>query len=225
MADEDGFARFQRVMSTFSKSYIDPALKSKREMGVVLDRPTDSAFSSVFDGFIEIANALDALKLCETLIVIAPPRSKVIKHDEYIKFLVGAYLQEMYILEQRLSTYATRMSRLYKNPQIDRNFKQLIEKSLEGIVSIRGKHVHAKRYSDDELDMLSTLTLISQFDSTYTEHVQDQYKLTKLEWGKKIKTNNSETRKIVNYYFDILYPIMTTNDQIALPRVGKSAKT
>ena len=34
--------------------------------------------------------------------------------DEYIKFLVGAYLQEVYVLEQRLSAYAKKTSRLYK---------------------------------------------------------------------------------------------------------------
>ncbi|HZW25585.1 MAG TPA: hypothetical protein VFF26_08890 [Gallionella sp.] len=223
MTDERGFDRFQRAMSVFAKHYIDPAWKSKKTKGIVLDRPTDSAFSSVFYGYIEISNTLEALKLCETLIGVAPPRSKAVKHDEYFKFLVGAYLQEMYILEQRLSTYATRMSRLYKKPQIMQIIDQFVSKALEGIVNTRGAHVHAQRYSDNELDTLSTLTLISQFDVSYTEHLKEQYWWVQLEWGKKVKTNNSATREIVDHYFDVLYPLMTKDDRVVLPRAGKSS--
>lgn len=224
MYDERGFSRFQRSMSEFANHYIDPAWKSRKETGVVLDRPTDSAFSTFFFGFTEISNTLDALKLCETLIGVAPPRSKAIKYDEYFKFIVGSYLQEMYILEQRLSSYAKKMSRLYKSPEVMPIIEQFVSEPLEGIVQIRGAHVHAQRYSDKELDMLSMLTLVSQFDSKYSEHLKEQYWWAQMKWGKKIKSNNIATRTIVDKYFDILFEVMAKSGRFNLPRTGKTPK-
>jgi len=87
-----GYARYQTALAKFASAYMDPASKAKMR-GEQYLRPTDKAFASVFNGFTEIANTLEALELAEVLIGLPAPKSRRIKKDEYLKFLIGAYLQ------------------------------------------------------------------------------------------------------------------------------------
>src|SRR5699024_4261032 len=105
MADESAYEHLMRQMADFSSAHIDPLVKAKQS-DADRSRAVDENFSAVFFGFTEIIDTLDALEMCEKLVGVAPPRSKHVESDKYLKFLVGAYLQEMYILEQRMTAYA-----------------------------------------------------------------------------------------------------------------------
>lgn len=215
-----GYSRFQSAMSDLSGEYIKPAWEAKKN-GMVLTRPTDSAFDSLFLGFHEISNTVEALHLAEVIVGLAAPRSSKIKKDEYLKFLVGAYLQEVYILEQRLKSYAKKVCRLYNKPNEVQPITKLIQDVFGGIILTRGAHVHSKRYSDQQLDALSNLTFISTYKKEFLEEMHFEYKFVQTYWRKTIKSNNAATHKFLNIYFDFLFAHISRSGKLTLPRTGK----
>jgi hypothetical protein len=210
-------------MAEFAGAYVKPSWEAKKR-GETFNRATDPAFETVFYGFTEITNALEALNLTEALIGLAAPRSKRVMKDEYLKFLVGAYLQEVYILEQRLSSYAKKLCRLYKLSGELPMLLESVHSALSGIVLTRGSHVHQQRFSDQKLEILSSLALISKFKEEFTDDLHFEYKLAQSHWRKTVKANNEATRVLLDCYFDILFPQMSKSGTFVLPRTGRSAK-
>ncbi|BCK88443.1 hypothetical protein MIZ01_2247 [Sideroxyarcus emersonii] len=204
------------MMADFASAYLDSAYK-KKKAGEKFELPTDGHFLTVFYGFTEIQSTLDALALTETLIGLAPPRSKHIDKDCYLKFLVGAYLQEVYILEQRLTTYAKKLSRLYRKPALPPAVRKVVYEPLQGIISTRGSHVHNRRYSDETLDMVSTTALFRRLKHQLGEDLEFDYKVAQSNWKKQINANNKTTRKIIDMYCELLQVVICKNDKIVLP--------
>lgn len=223
MTTNAGFARLQVAMASFAQEYSDPARAAKKR-GEELDRPTDAAFAAIFYGFTEISNTLDALDLIETLIGLSVPRSKRIKKEEYLKFLIGTYLQEVYILEQRLTSYVKKLGRVYQVPGGFKNLAAVIQDVFCGITRTRGSHVHSQRYSNQKLDMLTYLSLISTFKPDIKDDLHFEYKLVRHEWRKTVKENNAATRTLMDFYCDRLFEHISKNDQIFLPSTGKVAR-
>jgi hypothetical protein len=189
------------------------------------ENPDDhKVFALIFNGFTEISNSFEALKLSEVLISIAPPRSKKIQKSEYLKYLVSMYLQEVYILKERLNTYATRIKRLYVRSKgeaavaesISAVFER-VKNSLEGIITTRGSHVHSFRFTDDELDNLTQMELIYRFNQGYEIDFHLSYVKAKRVWKQRISENNIATGKLLNFYFGIMSEIIGPDGLIVMP--------
>ena len=216
MNTHGGYDALLKKMADFASDYLDPAWK-KRKAGESHELPTDGAFSDVFHGFTEIGSALETLALTEELLSLAPPRSKRVDKDNYIKFLVGSYLQEMYILEQRLTAYATKLSRLYRNRSLPGTVKRVVYEPLEGLINTRGAHVHQRRFSDERLDSVSTLALFRRVGHELGEDLEFEYKLAQLYWSKRVRENNLSTRRIVDQYCALLEAVICKDGKVTLP--------
>lgn len=206
-----------KMMADFAAAYLDPAWK-KKKAGERHELPTDGQFSDIFYGFTEIGSALDTLALTEELLRLAPPRSKRIDRDSYLKFLVGSYLQELYILEQRLTAYAKKLSRLYRRPSLPAGVRRVVYEPLEDIINTRGAHVHQRRFTDERLDRVSTLALFRRVGHELGDDLEFEYKFAQLEWSKRVKDNNKVTREIVDQYCTLLKSVICRNGKIFLPR-------
>jgi len=211
-----GYDELLKKMADFASDYLDSAWK-KREAGESHELLTDGAFSDIFYGFTEIGSALETLALTENLLSLAPPRSKRVDKDSYIKFLVGSYLQEMYILEQRLTAYATKLSRIYRNKSLLGAVKRVVYEPLEGLINTRGAHVHQRRFSDERLDSVSTLALFRRVGHELGEDLELEYKLAQLYWSKRVRENNLTTRRIVDQYCVLLEAMIWKNGKVKLP--------
>lgn len=218
MTADLAYAKFQGLMADFAAFYMGPSIEAMKKPGNArLERPTDRAFTIIFYGFTEITSSLDAIKLSEQLVGVAPPRSRRINKDHYIQFLVGAYLQEMYILEQRLSAYAKKISRLYKSPSLPGAIRRIVYEPLEGIINTRGAHVHSQRYSDEHLDAVATMALFRRVKHQYGDDLEFEYMSAQREWKKRIASNNAVVIRIVDQYFKVLNSIMCRGGKICFP--------
>src|SRR5688572_7918339 len=104
----------------------------------------------------------------------------------------------MYILEQRLTAYAKKISRLYRNPALLSAVRRVVYEPLEGIINARGAHVHRRRFTDERLG----------------DDLEFEYQIAQREWKKRIKANNQTTRKIIDQYFKLLQVVMCENGKI-----------
>ena len=224
MASYDSYLKMMANWSEVTDSIVAAAKASK-----AIDEYDRKLFNELFLGFTEITDTVDSLELIATLLNVAPPRSKKIDKGIYIKHLVGAYLQEVYILKERLNAYATKVSRLYSSNE-NKEFVELQVKPVFDLVSssfrsvnlTRGSHVHGRRYSDKHLDAVSQMALISNFDSDYEFELKIDYYLAKKKWSQTVKNNNEETKKVLDSYFKSLSLVTSKNGKLIAPNKFKN---
>jgi len=230
MTTDTGFKRYQSAIALLAQKHVMPAYEARKK-GVTLTLPQDAAFQAVFTGLTEISSSIEALTLTENLLALTPPRSKRIKKDEYLKFLVAAYLQEVYILRERLVKYAKKIARLYAK-HLGRDpaaalFEPLlasVDATLQGVTTTRGSHVHSQRFTDQDLDLVAMLSLVESINPSPEYDLRLYYSLASGKWHQTVKKNNAETLKLLDIYFDWLYPVVTKDGKAYFPPAGRPAR-
>ena len=220
MNSHSAFIRYQNAMNKVAAMCVDLAATSIAEK-TAPSRTIESATTTLVHGFTEISTTLDRLNLIDGLFSVAAPRSKSIEKHEYMNFLIGVYLQEVYILEQRLTAYATRMGRAYRTGVNVEELFESIQQTLGKIVKTRGAHVHVKRYSDERLEILSGITYIGELAESFHINATAHCKTVQREWQKTIKSNRAATLGLVNSYFSHLLSAITKDGLLFLPRTGR----
>lgn len=89
--------------------------------------------------------------------------------SDYLAFVVHAYLNEVYIMEQRMITYLKKLSRAAaKGSEARRGIDTIIPylskvmgDAFAGVRSTRGSHVHEATFSDDGIDRLGTFEVMT----------------------------------------------------------------
>ena len=147
MNPQPPFAPYRAAMAVVQGLCIDASADAIARPSTS-DSSIDAAATILLAGFREIDATHNALRLIETLTGVAPPGSKHVNRGEYLTFLVGSYLQEVYILDQRLDAYAKRVGRAYKGSLDPTAVMTPIRHIMNVILRRRGVHVHESRYED-----------------------------------------------------------------------------
>lgn len=247
-----GYEKFQLALVEAAKEHIRPLEgEAKESLGKVihnhlfdldgprrLSRPTDARqqyFWRLFQGFIEISKSLETLEDIGVYIRRFPFQDTRISRERYLQFHVEAHYSEMYILRDRLTRYAKLVERQFrKDSRVSdaqrtcQAINDSITKSLNGVVDIRRRHVHEVRFSDDGIDRLGTITLLSQgktkFSKLMRQYYSYEFSRVRKRWRDVMKTNLDAVRVLLNAYFDIMYPIVFHEQTKAL-RYPKGART
>lgn len=124
-------------------------------------------FSRIWRGFVEIDNSFQVLGEIVIYIRRFPSNSSQISKTRYLHYHIANYLNEVYILKERLVSYGKVVTRAYRNdPRLKAMEQELtrLEKLpsiLDSVIEARGSHVHVARYEDNDLDRLSLLELLT----------------------------------------------------------------
>ena len=118
----------------------------------------------LFKGTREVLEAYEALRNIPVFIRRFPFVGTNISRLSYLRFVIESYLNEMYLLAQRLKAYLNTVTKIYKRSERRNQIKVVVDrlsayisKSLEGVLAIRGAHVHESRYEDKDFRVLSLL--------------------------------------------------------------------
>ena len=222
MKNLKGYNRFEKLVADFSPEYLKPFYDAKLKNENLYPSQKDLEFI-IFNGFNEITASLENIKLTLAFISLVPPKSKKINRSDYLKYHIHVYLQEIYILKERLNEYATTLQRRYTKINKEINVKeyitplfQITKMMFNDITNVRSKHVHAQRFSDSDLDWLSSTTFLSKFHDEYELPSKGIYKKVSQEWETTIKKNTKEINKIIDIYFNTIYAVITKNDKLIL---------
>jgi len=230
---ENGYANFRAAIIEAAKSLLNEFQTEKGiELQDIIDNmlldklklrhlnrhlsPRDQAFGKIWKGYTEIEESIGVLREIAVYLKHFPPKSARISNTRFLRYHIGNYLNEVYILRKRLETYPKVIIRLYRddtrlsamNSQIT-NLTKLLS-AFDKITCIRGEHVHQRRYDDVDLDRLCLLELLFSDDQssltrvfypTAVRHVQQS-------WSSIITNNNSDTDKLLDIYFGILRQIV-----------------
>ena len=216
---------YQRIMAEWASKTITPHVGDiKAGKGTDVTLQDQKAFNIIFVGFTEITDTFDALEFSSVLLSVAFPRSKKVSKEKYLKFVVNTYLQDVYILKERLNTYATQIKRMHDKmgrteltqKHIDPLF-ETIKGAFKGLVDTRGGHVHGKRYTDETLSDASSMALIAEHYPEFESHYNFSLTNAKREWKNRIENNNRETAKVLNKYFNELFKVVVDSGSVITP--------
>lgn len=247
-----GFERFQKAMSEAAQQNLKPMMEDCPDTlaEIVKNKLFDLEgprqvdlqsggrklfFSKVFHGFGEISKSLETLIDIEFYISRFPFQRTRVTRERYLQFHVESYFSEIYLLRERLKRYITLLERQYKRSlgisNVQERCKALtdaITSSLAGVTDIRGRHVHEARFSDDDIDRLSLITLLlhawdNESASLMTKYYRYEYRRVKKNWFDKIKANNKTLRELLDFFFDSLFPIVfDENTSLRYPRGART---
>jgi hypothetical protein len=241
----EGFEKFSVTMVEATAKAAEPHSKDEwKELAQImqnhlldLDGPTvlrqnlsnDERFlQKIFYRFIEISDSYERLLDIETYLTKFPYGNSRITKTRHLRFIVEAYLQETYILKERLISFLKILSRSYRSSQIRVNVDTTVKaqsamvlRSLEGLIAVRSFHVHTYRFSDkqiDQLKALESLTTILKPDESgdYLELLKQYYRALYREhrkgWLRKVKDNNRTILELLNACFENLLQVMFDQD-------------
>lgn len=218
---EDEFAE---VMGNIFFDRDGPKVMEKTKLG-----KEDELLSKLFKTFSEIAASYESMQNIPIYINSFPFKKSGITKYSYFRYHIEGYLHELYIYEQRLKTYLTIIQRIYRNSKIKsevddtaRELKEIVSRSLNNPIKVRGAHVHVSRYTDKELDRLSLFDTLSRSpDKEFVQKLELLYKLayrdTRKKWKDRINNNLKEISKLNDKYFGSLYKTITKNDVLIFP--------
>lgn len=186
---------------------------------------------SLFKPFSEIASSFESIQNIPIYLSTFPYRKKGVSKFGYLKYHIENYLHETYILEKRLLSYLDILKKKYKNEKNNNliknelgNLEKLVRDSFKNLDHARSSHVHKMRFSDDEMDRLSTLeTLSNSKDEKFVALINllysDAYKKTRKKWTKIIDDNSKSILKLLEIYFGILHKLFIKNKKFTLPGI------
>jgi len=177
--------------------------------------PRESFIQQLFFGFVEILESVESLRNVPIYIRRFPYRSAGVEKTAYLRYHTENYLNELYILKNRMKALLTVISRRYrKDPRRDqiRDASERIQEhfgqALTNVVLTRGAHVHERRFDDYDLSRLTLFKIMSSESDAFAmeyEEVYRQVRRTKRLW---IETTNKSIEKLLDVYFGILKTLL-----------------
>lgn len=192
---------------------------------------SEKFLSKMVYGFREISDSYYFLKDIETYIGRFPYRNTKISQTRYLAYHFENYLNEIYLLKERLACYFTVIGRLYKKDsrhglilKKTSSLSNFVDDSLKGIIKTRGTHVHQTRFTDEDLDRLKTQEFLTEHSGKKLKSLgnlfKEHYGITRRKYKQIIKANNGQVKKMLDLCFDTLFEIIANNEgQIKHPKM------
>jgi hypothetical protein len=174
-----------------------------------------------FQRFTEITSSLQALDL---ILILAQqkPRGPSITPMEALRFYIEAYLQEMYILRERLVRWL-RFERKHLLPRSDgcvlmKAVENEVTESFKGPNALRSAHVHEVRHDTENLQWASALELITRTRSSRGDKdieekawrlaAAETYKQCRREFVKEKKDEREVIERLLNHVASVVTTII-----------------
>jgi len=177
--------------------------------------PPEELFRVLFYGFSEISEAYERLQDFEVYIRRFPYQRSRVSNPRHLSHTIDTYLNEVYVLQQRLLSYGRRVRR-YAEKRIAKAevgrvadaLERMVLATFEGIVQTRGASVHQTRHKDDDVSRLGTLDLLVNHGRA--SDLQGFYAVEsariRRKWQSTVHNNNREIKRLLNVYFSALHP-------------------
>ena len=186
--------------------------------------------NKIFRPMSEIMYAIEAIENIAVYARSFPYKRQGISRIAYLKYHVENYLNELYLLKNRLIKYLKLIEKSYKKSNISEHVShtiaplyKVVSKTLKGYIEVRGSHVHENRYSDNDFDRLSTLELLSKgsdknkFSETMTQLSNVAYSDIRKKWVDKINADFEGIQNLLDLYFEHLLIAISKNGDLIFP--------
>lgn len=143
---------------------------SERVQGSKILTAWEKFLSDIFFSFTEILHSLENIQMISVFVKQFPSYKKFEKYKitpaKFLRYHVENYLNEVYIYEQRTKYLLAKIEKKVRKYNLDSKkikiLRDMITTATRSVISLRGHHIHVKRFNDDKLDRLSFLEVVSE---------------------------------------------------------------
>jgi hypothetical protein len=171
----------------------------------------------------EINQSLESLADVAVYLTRFPP-ARMVPRQRYLRFLVEAYYNELYIFSERLRAFTTTAVREYRRdarlPEVQRaaaSADKLADAVLSRAVRVRGSHVHVGRLAHAAIERLESLWAL--FDlaprplpRAAVRYCEQEYQRIRAEIRTRIAEDNEALSLLLDHYCDCLFPVLFSPD-------------
>ena len=214
---------------------IDNSTPQKTQL--FLSKRNNYILRKIFNGFVEIVTSYNNLKDTEVYINRFPFRGTSIRKEHYLKYHIDNYLNEIYILQNRLINYPKiilrankKASRYSKLEEAQILLDKAVRLNFKGIVDLRGDHVHDDRFYDSYLSRIGAwgvfadpadVNSMTEEEMKIIDYYKKMYDISfqeaKLVWKQRIKANNQTIKKLLDSYFECVYTMVFDKSGSIIP--------
>jgi hypothetical protein len=190
--------------------------------------------------FNEIWDSYDHLTHIRDYIRIYPYKKYGISNSTYLRYHIGNYFNNIYILRERLKAYLNKIDKAYRNStsynQVQKcivKLKPMILSNFKTISCIRNNHVHEEHFEDKDIGRLKTLELLTRninnpktipneekaFNESFNIFKDQQFREARKKWINILIGNIRSLDEFLENYFENLYNAITKNDKIIIPEM------
>ncbi len=172
----------------------------------------------LFLEFNEIVSSYLSLKDIEIYIRRFPYRDTGVSPLRYMKYHIESHLNEIYIFKERFERHLTFIQRRYRKSTISEdvseateNIRTIMSASLKDIISIRGEHVHERRFSDKDLERLEFLEMLTKNETEHDFLLMSYdlaYKEIRKKWVRRITQYNDAIKLIFDRNCQKLHAVL-----------------
>ena len=233
-----GLERFQVALMEDGKPDMARWLKSKKKAKLLMDEvhkhifdlgpPTPpgrrtgrrSHHQLLVHHASEIQTTIDTMRDIEFYMGRFPYSEVKIAKHRHLQFHVEAWLNELYILQERLLQLLTFIERQHrKDPRLDhikavcRMLNDFVVDSMKKGVDIRGRHVHKWRLSDNQIDRLVGISLYTKMPSrkiqrAFRPYYESEYRKIRRRWREWVASGTDEAQKLADAYFEEVFKLI-----------------
>jgi hypothetical protein len=212
----------EALMNDIYKTGGPKALKIKSS------RKADFMVDKIFRPMGEITTTIGVLEDIAIYIRHFPYGKKDISPLSYLHYHIENYLNELYILKNRLISYLNIIDKAYRKSGISKEVSGRVKAlyadvstAFEPRTKVRGYHVHEYRVTNQDLDRLRTLDLLSrgndQLGKTMRQLFLVDYRKTRKEWANSIEKEIREIKKLLDNYFGQLRQVLFQDKELIIP--------
>lgn len=166
-------------------------------------RGGDLLLHRIFHSYREVTTSFDTLSNIPFYMRHFPSSiSRSVTRPVWLRYHIENYLNEIYIFQNRVEAFFKLLRRGYRKQEYSSELNKrcdLLEKALKegfsGVVTIRGKHVHERRFEDTTLATLDAIEFLAKFGKKSARerwHWFQEIRAEKISW---MVNNNAAIRK------------------------------
>lgn len=181
--------------------------------------PAHVFFYNLYYGWREVNDSYFCLLDIEIYIGRFPYENTKISKIRHLTYHMENYLNELYILKERLNTYFTKIGRLYRknkdHDQIQNKINLLfttVMNTIGDVIKTRSSHVHQERFYDSDLERLSSQERLANYNDENLKFLNDtfkiEYQIVRRRFKQTIIDNNKTIKLFLDGCFGVLYTIV-----------------
>jgi hypothetical protein len=191
-----------------SGTSVPPPLSLERPL-----RREEAYIQRLYKAATEVLESFAALRHAEIYLSRFPFAEDGVRSSAYIRYHLGSFMNELYILQERMDAFCTRMGREFRKDKRVRNLDDRIAYSraetmrlFSPATEMRGGHVHKERYDDEELSQLAIWEMLAEVEPeqfvTPRDKCVEAVRLSNFEFVQRVNAGISDRLDQFFAYFE-----------------------